>query len=93
MDNDIINPDVEEPQKPDLKKDFAHYKMVLAYMGANVPIEVLCLPKPIENNLRRNGFYRVYDLINHDLTKIKGLGKARVDLLASSLDEFFSISL
>ena len=77
----------------DLKKNLSHYRNVLSYMGANVPIEVLCLPKVIENALIKDGCLRVYDLINRDFTKIKGIGRDRATLLASRLDEFFTISL
>ena len=91
-DDQIINPDVEAPSKPDMKKSLAHYRQILSYMGANVPIQVLCLPKVIEKTLTAEGIVRVYDLINRDLTEIKGLGQARLDLLASRLDQFFTVS-
>jgi hypothetical protein len=77
----------------EIKKNLIHYRNVLSYMGANVPIAALCLPKVIENALTRDGCERVYDLINRDLTKIKGLGKNRIDLLTSRLDEFFTVSI
>ena len=84
---------ISESEKEEIKKNLIHYRNVVNYMGANVPIQVLCLPKTIENALIRQGYARVYDLINRDLTKIKGIGKARIDLLAASLDEFFTISV
>jgi len=75
------------------KEDLAHYRNVLRYMEANVPLQVLCLPPAIEKALFADGCLRVYDLINRDLAKVKGIGKGRLDLLASRLDEFFSISI
>lgn len=89
----IINPDVEPPQKPDLKNDLAHYRKTLYYMGANVPIQVLCLPKSLEKSLISLGYLRVYDLIGCDFTKIEGFGESRRNLLASRLDEFFTVSI
>lgn len=89
----IINPDAQPLGKQNVKKDFAYYKQVLSYMGADISIQVLCLPKSVENTLVREGIVRVYDLFNRDLTEIKGLGSARLDLLASRLNEFFSVSL
>lgn len=83
-----IKNDAEE-----FKKNLGHYRNVLSYMGANVPIEVLCLPKVIENALLKDGCLRVYDLINRDLTEIKGIGRDRLALLTSRLDEFFTISI
>ena len=77
----------------ELKKNLAHYRQVVMYMGANVPIEVLCLPKVIETILFNDGIIRVYDLINRDLTKINGLGKTRREILTSRLDEFLTISI
>jgi hypothetical protein len=79
--------------KERLKEDFVHYRRALCYMEANVPIQVLCLPKVIETALLNDGCIRVYDLINRDLGKIKGLGDRRLNLLTSRLDEFLSISL
>lgn len=75
------------------KEDLVHYRKTIAYMSANVPIQVLCLPKVVENALINDGCLRVYDLINRDLRKIKGLGKSRIDFLTSRLDEFFTISI
>jgi hypothetical protein len=91
--NNIINPDVEPPAPVDFKKDMAHYRKTLYYMGANVPLQVLCLPKVIEKLLVGQGYVRVYDLISCDLTEIKGLGESRRDLLAARLDQFFTVSI
>jgi hypothetical protein len=74
-------------------QDLSHYRNVMEYMGANVPIAVLCLPKSIENALIRDGCIRVYDLINRDLAEIKGIGVTRAELIASRLDEFFTVSI
>jgi len=90
--NDVINPDVAAPEKEDIKKNLDHYRKTLYYMGANVPIGVLCLPQ-IEKALLKAGLLRVYDLISRDLTEIEGIGSARLDLLASRLDEFFTIGI
>lgn len=92
LDN-VINPDVQPPEKPDLKKDLAHWRKLLAYMGANVPIQVLCLPKAVEKSLISEGILRVYDLIDRDLAEIKGIGVTRAELIASRLDEFFTVSI
>ena len=91
--NLIINADVKEPPAEDLKKQLSHYRNILHYMGANVPIQVLCLPKSLEKSLLKADLVRVYDLISCDLTKIKGVGERSVDLLASRLDEFFTVSI
>lgn len=82
-----------DDKKMKLKEDILHYRKCLSYLSANVPIEVLCLPKVIENALIAEGKVRVYDLFECDLTKIKGLGKNRVELLTARLDEFFSFSI
>lgn len=78
--------------KKDLKKDIAHYRKVLFRLEADVPLQCLCLPKSIENILSRSGCSRVLDVIDLDLTKIKGLGIRRRSLILSRLNEFLSMS-
>jgi len=75
------------------KKDLNHYRRTMCYLEANVPIQVLCLPKVVENALIREGCVRIYDLFDRDLAKIKGIGKSRVSLLTSRLDEFLTVSI
>jgi len=77
----------------DWKKDFAHYQTCMQFLGANVPLETLCLPATITTILKREEFEMVYDLLNVDLTKIKGLGPRRINLLTSRLDEFLAINI
>lgn len=92
-DDMIINPDVVSFSKEDVKKNLEHYRKTLSYMGANVPIQVLCLPKSLEKSLIRARLVRVYDLISCNLAEIEGIGPKSLDLLASRLDEFFSVSI
>jgi len=80
-----------------LKQEFEyclqHYREVLGYLQADIPITCLCLPKVIENALLKQGYERVYDLIGQDLRVIKGLGARRIDILSGRLQEFFTVSL
>lgn len=75
-----------------LKINFNRYKKALLLLSADAPIEVLCLPKVIENILLRDGCVRIYDIFDRDLTKIKGFGDSRIANLTSRLDEFISMS-
>lgn len=84
---------IEEKVNERLQRDFVHYRQTLSFLGANVPIETLCLPKPIENLLIKQNYSRVCDLIGEDLGKIKGLGDARLRYLTSRLDEFLTMSI
>lgn len=68
-----------------------NYKKTLLYMYADAPLEILCLPKVIERILLSNGCIRVYDLLDRDFTKIKGLGVTRIRKLTASLDQFVSM--
>lgn len=77
----------------EMRKNMEHYRKTLMFLGGNVPIEALCLPKSLENLLIRAGCLRVYDMINLDLTKIKGLGRKNRALLSSRLDEFFTVQI
>jgi hypothetical protein len=95
-DDDILIEKLEEepdPKKIDIQKELSHYRHVLAFMGANVPIEVLCLPKAVITILHKNDIIRVYDLIDHSLDGIKGLGEERIDLIRARCDDFFSVTL
>lgn len=82
-----------EKIKEELNKALKEYRKSLVYMGANVPIECLCLPDEIQSILIREGILRVYDIINRDLGKIKGIGSKRRAVLAAHLDEFFAVGL
>jgi hypothetical protein len=75
------------------REDLIHYRKVLRYMEANVPIQVLCLPSAIEKALIAAGCLRVYDMFNLDLAEVKGIGKGRLALLTSRLDEFLSVNI
>lgn len=90
MDNSQIVEDKKDSQQK-LDEDIRHYREMLYFLGANVPITVLCLPSQIENILIDQGYDRVYTLIGRDLAEIKGLGRKRLSLLTSRLDEFFSV--
>ena len=77
--------------KRDLKKDIAHYRKILLRLEADVPLQCLCLPKTIETILSRSGCSRVLDVLDLDLTKIKGLGTRRRNIILTSLNEFLSM--
>lgn len=84
---------MSEINNDELKKNMEHYRNTLMFLGGNVPIEALCLPKSLESLLIRSGCLRVYDMINLDLRKIKGLGRERRAILSSRLQEFFTIQI
>lgn len=91
--NQNLNIDEIKKEQDKLKEDIGHYRRVMQVLGSNVPIQTMCLPKEIETILINAGYERVCDLFGCDLTKIKGLGDKRISLLASRLDEFFSICI
>jgi len=89
----MLDDNLEKKVNDKLLDDLQYYRKTLLFLGGNVPLEALCLPKVIQTILCSAGVDRVYDLIDRDLTKIKGLGRNRISLLASRIDEFFSINL
>lgn len=91
-DNVIINDKDMKKVKKELLKGVKNYHKIMAFMAADAPIGILCLPKDIETILCKEGCLRVYDLLNRDLTKIKGIGKRRIGQLTSRLDQFFAMS-
>lgn len=85
--------EIKEYQKIKIDQNLKHYREVLSFLGADAPIQVLTLPKRIENVLIKNELFRLYDLIRVDLREIKGLGNAGITLLCSRLDEFFPMQM
>lgn len=75
----------------ELAKSIDNYKKTMTLLVADVPIEALCLDKKTEKILLNKGFLRVFELINLDFTKIKGIGKLRGQRLTSSLNQFVSV--
>ena len=92
--DDVLNVDKDmqmQKIRDEVLKRFVDYKKTLAHLASDAPISVLCLPKPIENILVRQGLLRINDLFNVDFTKIKGLGSSRIRDLTACLDQFFSM--
>jgi hypothetical protein len=77
--------------REEVVKKLSDYRKTLAYMTADAPIEILCLPAVIETALRNHGVFRIYDVFDLDLTKVKGLGVRRIGDLTACLDKFFSM--
>ena len=71
----------------ELKKNLAHYRKLMDFMACNVPITVLCLPSVIERALAAADCIQVYDLLDRDLSKIKGIGNERLAILTARLNE------
>lgn len=79
---------VELEYKVNLKQDYENYKKNLSYIEADAPIQVLCLPKAIENILIKNRLSRVFDLRIESLKGIKLLGNKRLDLILHAVNRF-----
>ncbi len=77
--------------KEELLKRLEEYRKMMMFMAADAPIGILCLPKVTENALVAHGCLRVYDLLNCDLTEVKGLGEVRIRDLTARLDQFITI--
>lgn len=89
--DEIMKKEMVEIKKR-LLESLENYRVSMSYLCGDAPMGVLCLPKTIETVLANQGFFRVYDLFNRDLTEIKGLGVARISHLTASLDKFVSMS-
>jgi len=88
MDN-VNNKLIMERELAKINKDFLeslyNYRSYIKKCEYDAPIDVLCLPKDILNILQRNGLVRVFDIIDLDLTKIKGLGSSRISHINTQL--------
>lgn len=80
-------------KKLDISAEMEFYNTTMSFLGANVPIEALCLPTKIEKLLKKQDLCRVYDFRRLDLTKIKGLGDKSIAILQSKLDVFLSMNI
>jgi hypothetical protein len=74
-----------------LLESLENYNKMLVHSMTDIPLGCLCLEKKIEEILFKNGFRRVFDLVDVDLAKIKGLGKIRIGKITSSLNQFLSM--
>jgi hypothetical protein len=75
-----------------LLESLENYQQMMTRSVCDVPIGCLCLDKKTEKILSDNGFRRVFDLIDADLTEIKGLGNVRIGRITASLSQFLSVS-
>ena len=90
--NNNFESDIEMAKlKQELKQKFEDYQTTMKFMLADAPIQILCLKPNVETILLNEGFLRIYDLFDVDLTKVKGLGIARIRDLTARLDQFFSM--
>lgn len=64
------------------------YRKIINVMSGDIPLQALCLDKSIEKILLNNGCLRIYDILDMDFTKIKGLGVKRIGDLTARLNEF-----
>ena len=67
--------------KNHLIESIQNYKDCIDNFSYDVPIQVLCLPQNIQNILFRNNIFRVNDIRNTDLGKIKGLGDKKISII------------
>lgn len=74
-----------------ISKSLENYNKLLSFMSSDIPLEALCLDKSTMTILSKYGVSRVFDLINLDFTKVKGIGEVRRRYLTSRLDQFFPI--
>lgn len=74
-----------------LLESLENYNKFIRHSIADMPLGCLCLDSKTEAILIKNGFRRVFDLVDTDLTEIKGFGKVRINRVTSSLDQFLAM--
>lgn len=74
-----------------VQKHHERYTKALDVMLSDISIDCLCLPVAILNILKRNNLTRIVDVAEADLTKIKGLGQARIAILRYKISDFVSM--
>lgn len=88
----------KKPSKAQIKKinkqlieSVENYRKCLRRMSSDAPIGALCLAQNIEKILLDQGYSRINELLDLDLTKIKGIGDKRARYLAACLDQFLAM--
>lgn len=75
----------------DINVSLENYRKITSMMYGDAPIETLCLPKSTNKLLISQGFCRIYDLFNCDLTEIKGISNVGLRDLTTRVNEFLSM--
>jgi hypothetical protein len=75
-----------------LVESLGNYQKMMGYMGADLPIESLCLSKKVEKVLINAGFLRIFELFDLDLFEIEGIDVIGARELTSSLNKFIAMS-
>lgn len=92
MDNneEVIDPEIEKRERisKELVKSFGRYQKVISLMAIDGPVSLLCLPKNIQKILEKNGISRLYEILDMDLTEIKGITDIDRARLTSCLNKF-----
>lgn len=91
MKNLKVNTKIQRQINKKISESLQNYNNLLSFMSADIPLEALCLDRKTMTILSKNGISRVFDLINLDLTKVKGIGIVRGRYLTSCLDQFFPV--
>ena len=93
VDNNVVlnKTDVKKIGK-EVLKTVKTYANVLKIMACDMPIESLCLPKELNSILIKAGYLRVYDILDINLTEIKGVGVVRANMISARLQELCLIS-
>ncbi len=86
------NIDLDKEVRIKLVESLQEYRKTMQYMVCDVPISVLDISKGDLSLLERNGFFRLYDLIGSDLTKVEGLRVSTIDRLTSGIQQFIAMS-
>ncbi len=87
--------EINEVDAQKIRKELAvsmlNYRRSLIFLYTDAPISLLGLNKSIEKILLANGLLRIYDLLDADFTKIKGLGISRTRDLTAALNQFIAM--
>ena len=77
--------------KEETLQKFNEYQKTILYMSCDLPIQILSLPKKTEKLLLNAYLTRLFDLIDLDFAKIKGLNDADIYLMTTRFNQFVSM--
>lgn len=89
--NTALSENIQIKIREELRKQSQRYQRMMRILETDAPIEVLCLDKKIEDLLRIHCFFRIYEILDVNLSEVEFLTDRDVRHIAARLNQFTSM--